>query len=199
MRFPFRFGKRVASVATAEKITADTEVSTTELACVLGVTGKRIRQMAEDGVLEKVKQGRFRLCDSVQKYIGFKTRATMSEDESKLEIGRKAAETQLKTAKAFIAKLEAEELQGNMHRSEDVAAMTEDLVYTIRSALLALPGRLAVNVAQAATPAEASEIIRLEVHAVMKELSEYKYDPKKYEERVRQRMQWAEAADSDDE
>ena len=186
-------------MATAEKITADTEVSTTELACVLGVTGKRVRQMAEDGVLEKVKQGRFRLCDSVQKYIGFKTRATMSEDESKLEIGRKAAEMQLKTAKASVAKLEAEELQGNMHRSEDVAAMTEDLVYTIRSALLALPGRLAVNVAQAPTPAEASEIVRLEVHAVMKELSEYKYDPKKYEERVRHRMQWAEAADSDDE
>lgn len=184
----------------ADKITAETEVSTTELACVLGVTGKRIRQLAEDGILEKVKQGRFLLCDAVQKYIGFKTKATMTDNEAKLEIGRKAAEMQLKTAKASVAKLEAEELQGNMHRSEDVAAMTADLIYTIRSALLALPGRLAVNVSQANTPAEESEIIRREVHAVMKELSQYEYDPKKYEERVRQRMQWAEeAADGDDE
>ena len=32
-----------------------------------------------------------------------------------------------------------------------------------------------------------SEIIRKEVHAVMQDLSEYRYDPKKYEERVRAR------------
>ena len=181
----------------SDKITAETEVSTTELACVLGITGARIRQMVDDGVLGKVKRGRFRLCDAVQQYIGFKAKAVMTDDEAKLEIGRKVAEMQLKAAKASIAKLEAEELQGNMHRSEDVAAMTEDLIYTIRSALLALPGRLAVNVSHASTPAEASNVVRLEVHAVMKELSQYEYDPKKYEERVRQRMQWAEeAADS---
>ncbi len=33
--------------------------------------------------------------------------------------------------------------------------MTEDLIYTIRGSLMALPGRLAVDVAAVATPAEA--------------------------------------------
>ena len=47
-----------------------------------------------------------------------------------------------------------------MHRSEDVAAMTEDLVYAIRGALMALPGRLAVDVCDVKTPAEVSEVIR---------------------------------------
>ena len=41
------------------KITPETEVSTTELACVLGITGRCIRQLAEDGQLEKVSKGRF--------------------------------------------------------------------------------------------------------------------------------------------
>ena len=40
--------------------------------------------------------------------------------------------------KATIAKLEAEELKGKMHRSEDVAAMTTDLIYAIRGAMMAL-------------------------------------------------------------
>ena len=93
---------------------------------------------------------------------------------------------------------EAEELKGSMHRAEDVAAMTEDLVYTIRGALNALPGRLAVDTAAAATPAEASEVIRKEVGKVMRELAAYHYDPKKYEERVRERRDWSER-DSDDE
>ena len=86
-----------------------------------------------------------------------------------------------------------------MHRSEDVAALTEDLIYTIRSSLMALPGRLAVDVVDAQTPAEASEIIRREVYAVMNELSRYRYDPKKYEERVRTRKNWeANWADDDE-
>ena len=88
-----------------------------------------------------------------------------------------------------------------MHRSEDVAAMTEDLIYTVRGSLMALPGRLAVDVTSAQTAAEAADIIRAEVFKVMQELSQYRYDPQKYEERVRDRMKWEteREADSDDE
>ena len=88
-----------------------------------------------------------------------------------------------------------------MHRSEDVAAMTEDLIYTVRGSLMALPGRLAVDVTSAQTAAESADIIRAEVFKVMQELSQYRYDPQKYEERVRDRMKWEteREADSDDE
>lgn len=94
--------------------------------------------------------------------------------------------------------MEMQELQGKMHRSEDVAAMTEDLIYTIRGALIALPGRLAVDVAATSTAAEAAEVIRKEVHKVMRELAAYRYDPEKYEERVRQRRDWETASGRDD-
>lgn len=106
------------------------------------------------------------------------------------ELEKFEAEVKIKKAKADIAELEAQELQGIMHRSEDVAAMTEDLIYTVRDSLLALPGRLAVDVAGAGTAAEAAEIVKREVYAVMKELSQYQYDPAKYAERVRDRMDW---------
>lgn len=180
------------------KITAETEVSTTELACVLGVSGRWIRQMAEDGLLPKIKVGRFRLADSVQRYIKASSAGTMDEDEKKAEKTRRLAEAQMKASKATVAKLEADELEGKMHRAEDVAAMTEDLVFTIRGSLMALPGRLAVDVSTANTPAEASEIIRKEVHKIMRELANYRYDPKKYEERVRERMDWSEREDDDE-
>ena len=85
-----------------------------------------------------------------------------------------------------------------MHRAEDVAAMTEDLVFTIRSSLNAMPGRLAVDVAAVSSPAEAAEVIRREVHKVMRELAGYHYDPKKYEERVRARQNWSAGGRDDD-
>ena len=106
------------------------------------------------------------------------------------ELEKFEAEIKIKKAKADIAELEAQELQGIMHRSEDVAAMAEDLIYTVRDSLLALPGRLAVDVAGVSTAAEAAEIIKRDVYAVMKELSQYQYDPAKYAERVRERMDW---------
>ena len=64
------------------------------------------------------------------------------------------------------------------------------LLWSISGAMMALPGRLAVDVASANSPAEAAEIIRREVNKAMQELSNYRYDPKKYEERVRERRAW---------
>lgn len=174
-----------------EKIGDETEVSSTELAVVLGVTVRRVQQMAQDGTLSTARKGRFLLADSVQRYIKFLSLEPVDEEDKKLEKARRVADATIKTSKATVAKLEAEELKGSMHRAEDVAAMTEDLVYTIRGALNALPGRLAVDVAATATPAEAAEVIRKEVHKVMRELARYHYDPQKYEERVRQRRDWA--------
>jgi phage terminase Nu1 subunit (DNA packaging protein) len=180
------------------KITAETEVSTTELACILGISGRRIRQMAEDGQLEKLGAGKFNLCDSVQAYQKFLAKVMPSAEDVKAEKARRKAEVMLKSSKAEIARLEVAELKGQMHSSEDVRSMTEDLIYTIRGALLAMPGRMAVDVVGVKTAAEASEIIRAEVYKVMEELSQYEYDPAKYDERVRQRRAWAEKDTDDD-
>ena len=182
---------------TEEKITDETEVNVTELATVLGVTARRVQQMGQDGTFAAVRRGRYLLCDSVQRYINFLSKPAVDDEDKKTEKAKRMAEAQIKAAKATVAKMEAEELKGNMHRSEDVAAMTEDLIFAIRGALNALPGRVAVDTANATTAAETAEIIRREVHKAMGELANYKYDPKKYEERVRERRSWA-ASESDD-
>ena len=91
-----------------------------------------------------------------------------------------------------VTDLEAEELMGNMHRSEDVAAITDDMVKSIRAMLTALPGRLAVPAHNAESAEECSIIIRDQVYAIMEELSKYTYDSSKYEQLVRERREWSE-------
>lgn len=181
-----------------ERNIKDMEVNSKELSLILGLSVRRIQQMVQDGILDPMEQGVFVLTDAVQQYLKFICKNLPNEEDTKLERARKKAEAQLKASKATVAKLEAEELRGNMHRSDDVAAFTEDLIYTIRASLLALPGRLSVDVASVDTPAEASEIVRREVYKIMRELANYKYDPLKYEERVRQRMEWSERDGDDD-
>lgn len=178
-----------------------------DLASLFGLTGQWINQLTRDGVLKKrdTPAGkRYNVVESTRSYVQYLRdkaagRGEKGIPESK-ELEKFEAEVRIKQAKAQIAELEAQELQGIMHRSEDVAALTEDLLYAVRDSLLALPGRLAVDAAGAATAAEAAEIIKREVYLVMGELSSYTYDPKKYAERVRERMDWqAEHGGEDDE
>ena len=198
-------------MATARKNKAEETpgyCKTEDLANLFGLTGQWINQLTGDGVLKRrdTPAGkRYNVVESVRAYTQYlrdkaANRADRGIPEDK-ELEKFDAEVRIKRAKAEIAELEAQEVQGIMHRSEDVAAMTEDLIYTIRGSLMALPGRLAVDVVSAQTAAEAADIIRAEVFKVMQELSQYRYDPQKYEERVRDRMKWESDSevDSDDE
>lgn len=170
-----------------DKSIADSEISTTQLAATLGLTARRVQQLAQDGILVPIKRGRFCLGESVRKYIEFinPKKDSGSQSEEKLE-----AEIRIKKSKAIISEMEAKELQGKMHRSDDVQAMTEQLVYTIRGMMVALPGRLAADVSSVNDAAEAGAIIQAEVFKIMGELSRFQYDPKKYKELVRERKNW---------
>lgn len=198
-------------MATARKNKAEETpgyCKTEDLANLFGLTGQWINQLTRDGVIKRRETPagkRYNVVESVRAYTQYlrdkvASRADKGIPEDK-ELEKFEAEVKIKQAKAKIAELEADEVQGIMHRSEDVAAMTEDLIYTVRGSLMALPGRLAVDVTSAQTAAEAAGIIRAEVFKVMQELSQYRYDPQKYEERVRDRMKWEteREVDSDDE
>ncbi len=171
-------------------------VKTADICAMTGKSNQWIGQLVSQGTLNKRSTPHGTMFDvsvAMRAYCDMlEARAKASEDKAATaaEKEKQEAEVSIKKAKAIITVLEAKELQGKMHRSEDVAAMTEDLIYTIRGMLLALPGRLAVDVASASSPAEAAEIIRKEVYKVMEELSHYQYDAKKYEERVRERRSW---------
>lgn len=169
-------------------------VKTADVCDWTGKTKQWIGQLANNGVINRVQTGQgqfFRTDETIKAYLTMlDERESKSEELEEVEAERMKAESNLKKSKATIAALQALEMTGKMHRAEDVAAMTEDLVYTIRSALLALPGRLAVELVGKDDAAEISDCIRSEIYKVMAELSRYSYDPAKYEERVRERLKF---------
>lgn len=178
---------------------------TEELANLFGLTGQWINQLTRDGVIKRrdTPAGkRYNVVESVRSYTQYLRDKAANRGEKGIPEGKELekfdADIRIKRAKAQFAELEVQELQGIMHRSEDVAAMTEDLIYTIRGSLMALPGRLAVDVSNTQTAAEAADVIRREVFQLMQELSQYQYDPQKYEERVRDRMKWEVNSEVDD-
>ncbi|MFR5710242.1 MAG: protoporphyrinogen oxidase [Blautia sp.] len=174
--------------------------STEIMAKLFELDPRRVQQLAKEGVLPAASQRpyKFDLLPTVKAYIRYlRDRANGKEaktaDTVKAEADKLRAEADLKQSKAKIAELQLKELEGKMHRSEDVEAMTNDLVYTARSMIMALPGRLAMDVVQAGSANEASALIRAECYKILNELAGYQYDPEAYRRRVRDREGWSDA------
>ena len=185
----------MANEATVQKNMVEAKV----VAKLFGLSVRRIQQLTQDGVLQTEQVGRQRrydLLQSVRRYIIYLQEKvnskSASKDDTENESRKIKAEADLKTVKAEIAEMERDELRGEMHRSDDVEAMTTDLVFAIRGMLLALPGRLAIDLAPISNPAEISERIKQEINAILLELSNYQYDPEAYKKRVRDRLGWGE-------
>ena len=178
-------------------------LKTADICAITGKSNQWIGQLTSQGILYKKQTPHgalYELSSTIRSYIEMlDARSEEKNDkEQEVEAIKRKAEATFKQAKATVASLEAKERLGKMHRSEDVAAMAEDLIFAVRSALLALPGRLAVDVVSAKDSAEASSIIECEVYKVMEELSNYKYDAAKYQEKVRERLKLETTEHTDD-
>lgn len=172
------------------------------IAQLFGVSVRRIEQLKADGII--TGQGRptkYDLLPTIQAYIKYLSDKANGREQkqsvAEIEEEKLRAEADLKKSKAKVAEMQLKELEGTMHRSDDVAAMTTDLVYAIRSAVMALPGRLAMDIVQAQTAAEASVMIRAECYKILEELAGYEYDPEAYQRRVRDREGWTMAVDDE--
>lgn len=162
---------------------------------------RRIDQLVQDGVLTPelvVERGkevrRYPLVQTVQQYVDYlQEKANRKADgvDDPLTLEQMAlADLRWKSARAGKAELELAELLGQMHRAEDVETVVSDMIARIRSSILALPGRLAVDTAEAKTPMETSAIIKAAVDDLLNETAEYKYNAADYKRLVSEREKW---------
>ncbi len=153
-----------------------------------------VYNLTKDGIIEKVdvkdggrKVKRYDLVQTTNRYINhLKAKAAEKKDNTEAL----DADARYKKAKAEKMEIEISELKGKMYRSEDVEIITTDIVYAVRSMITALPGRLAVNVANCNTPTEASAVIQKECYQILEELTGYGFDPEEYKKRIRDREGW---------
>ena len=105
-------------------------VDSKTIAALFDMTPRRVQQLTKDGVIAAVKEGnanRYDLLPTIQRYIRYLTAKANgrepSKKDSEIEGRRLEAEADLKRSKADMAALQLKELEGTMHRSEDVVAV----------------------------------------------------------------------------
>lgn len=165
------------------------------IANMFGVTTRRIEQLTTEGIIKgEGKPIKYDLVPTIKAYIKYlsdKAHARAKKEEiEKLEKEKLESEVTIKRSKAEVAKLELKEIQGKMHRAEDVEAIFTDHALFLRGLLLAMPNKLAVDLAGEHTAAEQAETVKREVHYILNQLTEYRYDAEEYKKRVLARKGW---------
>ena len=177
-----------------------------QVAKVFRMTSKRVQQLTADGIIETEetpKGRRYNWDKTVERYVAHLSEKAHGREQKEsmadLEEQKARAEVDIKQAKAKVAQMELGELQGKLHRAEDVEAIMTDHVLFLRSMLMAMPGKLAVDLAGDHTAAEQAERVKQEVYYILNNLANYRYDPESYKKRVMERQGWeTRRGDADD-
>lgn len=170
---------------------------------------RRVQQLTQDGVISTTdvkesgrKVKRYELIPTVKAYIKFLQDKAYGREKKMSEtdlITRKLqADVDFREAKAKMAQLQLDEIEGRMHSAEDVECMTTDLCLAIRSALLAMPGQLSKDVAEESDPSQVQILIKDTVCLVLEELSRYEYSKENYRKRVAERQGWQQVMNQDE-
>lgn len=154
-------------------------VSTKVVADILDVTPRRVGQLCEEGILEKVKNGSFKLVPTIRNYIRFlKTKNDVASVTGDVEEEYNREHMLLEKAKREKAELEVSLMKGTVHASEDVEREMTKMLSAFRSRVLSIPSKVAPRVGAVDDITTIEGMLRDEVYNALKELSEY--DPKTF-------------------
>ncbi|MDD3237919.1 MAG: helix-turn-helix domain-containing protein [Candidatus Gastranaerophilales bacterium] len=159
---------------------------TTEfIANYFGVTPRRVRQLAQEGIIPAIKKDGSYYFDppiAIKKYIEYlQERINISdsafEEKEKQKI---EAEIRIINTRADIAEMRLSDLLSKMHCAEDVEDLLYDLGSTIKNYLIKLPEDISQDIMnkKSCTAAEISELIENYTNNILENLSNYKYSCK---------------------
>lgn len=144
------------------------EISTSELAAIVGKTSRWIRQLTSEKVLQQSSRGKFIIGGAIQAYI-LHVSGGAKDDGKPTYTDHKTEHERIKAEKAA---LELEEMKGNLHAASDVEKLLSDLILTTKSRILGVPSRIATECDK--EPAEVIEtIVRRELETALSALARY--------------------------
>src|SRR6478735_2122420 len=116
------------------------KLSTGDLARLLGITPRRVEQLAADGVLARIAHGQFEAAASVKAYVAFARKAAI--DEAGRYAGLPKERAGLVRVQRQLAEMERDRLSGLTVLVEDVEQEVAAVFATVRNHFLGLAAKL---------------------------------------------------------
>lgn len=144
--------------------------TTKQLAEILNLSPRRVQQLAEEGVLVKSSRGKYKAVESIQNFIRQLSKEQSSKASGVDYFDERALHEKAKREKA---QLELAVMKGELHRSEDVEFVMNDMIAAFRSRILAIPSKLAPQLAGKTDIPMIQQLLSLETNEALTELSNY--------------------------
>lgn len=146
-------------------------VTTKQISEIIGVKERRVQQLENENALVKVAHGKFDLSKSMKAYVFYILNKNRPSNDDEIDGARENAlwirEKKKKT------ELEVQIMQGELHRSEDVERIMNDMLGAFRARLLSIPTKLAPQVVGKTDIPVVKDLLKEAVYEAMSELSEY--------------------------
>ena len=155
-------------------------VNSAALEKIIGVSDRRIRQLAEENIIIRAAKGRYKLMDSVTNYIlTLKVQMEANNAESvDGEIDLEEEKAIHERVKRHISELKLQTMRGELHKSEDVERVMMDMLASVRAKLLSMPTKLAPILVSRSDIDFVRNTINREVMEALNELKDY--NPKEF-------------------
>lgn len=142
-----------------------------DLAKMLGVSDRHIRDLANENVVKKTAQGKYLLLESVRGYIEYlKSRndadISLKDEKIKEETKRIIKDTEIK-------ELKIKELKNQLHSADVIEKVMTDSLINMKGKLLSLSNKLAPQIIALDNLGEIQDVIQDGIFEALEELSEY--------------------------
>lgn len=110
-------------------------VSAAVLGNIFGVTDRRIRQMAEEGIIVRAAKGRYNLVDSLKNYILSLKLAVDSNDSDNPdgELNFEEEKALHERVKRHISEMKLQTMKGELHKADDVRHVMTDMLSSFKT------------------------------------------------------------------
>lgn len=149
-------------------------VSAAVLGNIFGVTDRRIRQMAEEGIIVRAAKGRYNLVDSLKNYILSLKLAVDSNDSDNPDGELKFEEEKAlhERVKRHISEMKLQTMKGELHKADDVRHVMTDMLSSFKIRMMNIPAKVA-PVLEDRDAGYIKERLTSEVTEALNELKDY--------------------------
>ena len=160
------------------------EVTETELSEMLGLSDRRIRVLANDGIVFKTKPARYDLKKSVSGYIAFikDTKKEEKQGIDKVKLAREAEGLMHDKLKKRKTELQILQMEKELLFTKDVISMWTDFATMVKSKLLNMPTKLAPQLTGIEDATVIKKTITAEVTEALNEIADF--DINKFEKNL---------------
>jgi len=152
-------------------------VSAAVLSGIFGVSDRRVRQMAEEGIIVRAAKGRYNLVESLKNYIlSLKLAAegaAIDSPDGEIDIDEEKALHE--RVKRHISELKLQTMKGELHKAEDVERVMSDMLAAFKTRVMNIPSK-AAPILEDRDAGYIKDRLTKEVAEVLNELKDY--DPK---------------------